>query len=204
MVVVILAVFIARLVSLNDPEEIKAILTDEKIESDIEKLGGDFLIYKITLRNAFSVQDAFFVNNVVYLESSRSLQMTLRCKKNRFADINEVLKAGKEDYDSLLNLYLRVTQKSENGGDDITEIKEADKKYRFENKNYEYIRVSFSGVNIDYVNSKAELFLYPKSADGAAVFESYNEEDIIAQFNIFDINMPKSKVNIKDFQLLRQ
>lgn len=207
LLVIIMAIIIMRLISINDPKDSKLILADDKIESDIKNLGSDFTMYTIDIRDSFDLEDAFFVNNVVYLESSQNLQLTLRCKKNRFADILTGLKSmhnvqyDKPDYAALLKLYLKVTTKSADGGDDAVDIKEVYQDHNFETDKYEYIRLSFSGVKIDYVKTKLQLYLFATDANGSAEF---SEDDAIAQFTLFDINMPKAKANIKNFKLLNQ
>ena len=204
LLLIILAVIIMRLISINDPKDSKLILTDSGIESDIESLGDNYTAYKIDIRDSFDLDDAFFVNNVVYLESSQNLQLTLRCKKNRFSDILSALnedKQVKRNYAALLKVYLKVMTKASDGGDDTADIKEVYQNYNFDTANYEYLRLSFSGVKIDYVKSKLQLYLFATDADGAAEF---SEDDYIAQFTLFDINMPKAKVNIKNFKQLNQ
>lgn len=223
-VILMLAVVFSRLMILKDPKDINVILTDEKISAEIANLGNNFIVYKISAPNPFVFGDVFYINNIVYLESSENLQITLRCKKNRFENLLKDLQTdGYKSYSGLLAFYLKVSTKSEAADeiDEIDEVDETDKtdapdksknpdesknadytadaidishQYNFETENYEYIRLSFDGVKINYAKSKVELYVWPEYTT------EYNDGEFIARIIIFDIITPKEKVKIKNFE----
>lgn len=234
-VALILAAIIIRLSTTKDPKEAELILADHKIGTDINNLGEDFIIYKIQPPNPFAIDDAIFLANVVYLESSENLQITVRCKKNRFENILKNMESDDYiNYAELVKFYLKVSTKSEiseisekseishetehtdedemgstdaanetNETNNVIETEnlidyfDVSQKYVFDNERYEYIRISFDGVKIDYTNSKVELFILPEY-----MTVDYDPEKFLVRFIVFDLLTPKSKEKIKNFDLL--
>ena len=63
---------------------------------------------------------------------------------------------------------------------------------------YRYFTASFEDVKIDYAKTKVELFVLKNRSDfnGLAL-----DDDHIARFTVFDVNMPKTKIPAKKFKL---
>jgi hypothetical protein len=188
------------------------IINTHTFESAYRNLGGDFALYRIRVRNPFALGDTFCVLDTYYLESSRDLQLTFRSKKNRFEELSTLLKTkastGNGNYADLLNLYLRVTTRefvyhSNDVREEIQsfDVFEASAPYRFENERYEYMRVNFSGIDVDYRNTKLELFVFSNSSEYN--LNDIENEDYIARVTLFDINMPKESVKVDKFEILK-
>lgn len=205
---VIVLIVAIRLVSSGDPQESGNILNTYAFESAYQNLGGDFLMYKIRVKDNFEIGDALCVLDVLYLESSHDLQLTLRGKKNRFEEICSVLDLTSVNYADLLKLYLRVTTKIPADNSDeipqetfVADIFEISESYLFENERYEYIRVNFSDIYVDYAKTKLELFIFDKLREFSP--EDLDNSHYIARFTLFDINMPKEKVKADKFEVLK-
>lgn len=213
----ILVTIIVRFVTLTDPPESRFILNTDTIESVYNNLGENFLVYEIRIRNPFTLGDTFRVLDAVYLESSRDFQLTLRSKKNRleevldFLEIRNILTAANrlntERFVDLLRLYLRASTRVftyTNGIREetlVTELFEISASYWFENNRYEYIRVNFSGVVLDYVNTRLELFVFDNQRE---IDTGYLENaDYLGRVTIFDIRMPKQRTRMDRLEILK-
>jgi len=213
----IIGIVIYRFISTATPSELKNYIiksdTIEKAYSESVSAKEEFKIYRLEMRNPFSLGDALFVLNPYYLENAENLQLTLRCKNSEVQNL-----IGSYNYDddntSKFYYYLKITDttpinetKTESETSE-TEVK-AIPNYRFiEPVNsssfgeaadrYKYFTVSFDGVKIDYANTKVEFYVFVSRYDGNTV---YDEANYLARFTIFDINMPKTKLNAKNFKI---
>ena len=177
----LLIVVVYRSVSMGTPGELKNyIVKTGPVASAHAKYGDDLIIYRINIRNAFGLRDVLFLDDVYYLESAETLQLTLRVKNSGLALVYpfefrlKVSGAAPEDY-----IVLNPLAYSSFGVD---------------TDRYSYFLASFDGVEIDYANSTVELYIFPR---GEEYFP--DEEYAIARFTIFDINMPKEKIPAKKF-----
>jgi len=180
----IAASVIFRLITTGPPGELKNyIIKSESVAGAYAKSGNDLIIYKIDVRSSFALGDALFIDNVYYIEAAENLQLTLRLKTSRFPDLK-----GETPFRPLLTLGL----------DDEREVIRPSVCYptgKPENK-YRYFSYSFDGVKINYAKSILELFIFLENEENFP-----DEEYAAAKFMIFNINMPKSKVPAKNFDL---
>ena len=184
---IIIGSLIFRQASTATPGELKNhIIKSASVQRAHIETGGDLAIYQINVRNAFAIGDALYIDSVYYIEDAENLHITLRCKNNRIDR-------------STLGYWLKVSyiDENENEDEDLSNEVYADIAGYFpkDTKRYNYLVMSFDDVKIDYRNSKVELFVF-RNTDGVLT-----EEDAIARFTIFDINMPKSKIQAKKFDL---
>jgi len=205
MCILILLIVVFRLISTGDPKELKNyIAKNEKIERAYANLKDDFVMYRIDIRNAFALGDALFADKIYYLESAENLQLTVRCKNNRMADINS-------DLNSLIpffKYYLKVSVVDNDIAADEIDEYGANSDYVFleadqtafgkDTDRYRYFVLSFDDVKIDYAKTKVELYMCGNGADFDA---QILEDEYIARFTLFDINMPKTKMQVKKFKL---
>jgi len=205
---IVLLIIIIRLFSAGDPPESRLILNTYAFESAYKTLGDDFIIYKINLRNPFAIGDTFYVADVLYLESSRDLQLSFRAKKNKLEEVREYLNISSGNYAGLFDLYLRVTTKvlidipGETREETlVTETFGITARHLFETERYEYIRVNFSGIDLDFRRTKLELFAFDKSRGYNS--DNPDNEEYFARVTIFDINMPNEKTKIGRFEILK-
>jgi len=167
----------------------------ESAEKTYAALKEDFIIYKIKVRDFFAVGDAVFISDVYYLESAKSLQLTVRIKNN---DIKQIL--GESVQKTPFKLFLSVFTKEgqdEKGAvcGNSARIDPSDKNaFGNDESRYRYFVYSFENVEIDYANSTVELYIFPGDEENFP-----NEEYAMARFTIFDINMPKEKLPAKKF-----
>ena len=197
-----------RFISTGTPGELKNyIIKSDSIQKTHNRLKDDFIIYKINIRDGFAVGDSFFVDNVYYLESAENFQLTLRGKTTK---INQILELIPEIPDSAypFTFYLKVSA-TDTGSDlsDLSDINETgweyvvletagEKAFGEDTDRYKYFVVSFDHVKIDYANTKVELYMFAKDSGPAGEF-MFVEENALARFTIFDINMRKSQVKAK-------
>ena len=203
----IVLIVILRVFSSGDPPESKLIINTHSFETAYKKLGNDFVMYKINLRNPFAVGDVFCVVDTFYLESSQDLQLSFRGKKNRFGEIRDYLNIASDNYAGLLKLYLRATTRALTdipGGIQeetlFTEIFETSAQYLFETERYEYIRVNFSGIEAD-TKTKLELFVFDNLREFAP--DDLDNSGYIARITVLDINMPRERVKIERYKILK-
>lgn len=214
----IVAIAVFRLISTADPKELKNyIIESEKIEKAYTDLKEDFKIYRIDIRDSFSMGDALFVNNLYYLESVENLQITLRCKNSRFQDL--LGSFNKANSIHPFKTYLKVsadiadiadgndkndeTKESTESEDEISQdyiILEPVNESAFskDTDRYRYFVYSFDSVQINYAKTKVELYVFENSPDSVALFD---EEEYLARFTLFDVNMPKTRIQAKKFKL---
>ncbi|MCL2099007.1 MAG: hypothetical protein FWH24_01040 [Oscillospiraceae bacterium] len=206
LIVLIVAV---RLVLSGDPPESRLIINTQSLESAYRNLGDDFIMYEINVRNPFALGDTFYTADILYLESSGDLQLSFRGKKNKLEELRSHLNVSEGNYADLLSLYIRAETRIPADADDkigeetvLTEIFEVSARYLFETGRYEYIRVNFSGIEIDYRRTKLELFAFGQ----ADVYElgDWDIADYLARLTLLDINMPREKVKIGKFEILNK
>lgn len=196
--IIVIVVTIYRVVSIGMPSELKNYLVgSQRIEQAHASQNDDFVMYSLGIRNAFGRGDAFFVDNVYYLESAETLQLTLRCKTSRFPVLFG--SSGEPVLAQPFEAYLKISETS--GGDELDYIvlETSDEvKFGKNNDRYVYFVYSFEDVAIDYANSKLELYVFDNASAAAAPFD---EDRCLARFTLFDINMPKTKVQLKKFTI---
>ena len=204
----IVLIIVVRLISSGDPPESRLIINTYDFQTAHNRLGNDFAIYKINVRNPFAVGDVFRVTDILYLESSRDLQLSFRGKKNRFEEVRDYLNTAGGSYADLLKLYLRVTTRTVTDipGEILeetlsAELFETSAQYLFENERYEYIRVNFSGIEIDARRTKLELFAFDKLCEFDP--DDLDNSEYIARITLLDINMPREKVKIERYEILK-
>ena len=181
-----------RLVTTGPPGELKNyIIKSESVKKAREESGNGLTVYKIDVRNSFSLGDALYIESVYYIESAENLQVTLRLRNGRFEELG-----GESPFWPLLSVGIRETERDENTGPAVTAEPSDEYSVGKTSDRYRYFVYSFDGVKIDYVNSVIRLYIF---IEGDAGFpdEGYS----IARFTIFDINMPKSKAPAKNFGL---
>jgi len=205
---IVLLIIIIRLVSSGDPPESRMIMNTYNFETAYHNLGNDFVMYKINVRSPFAINDTFCVVDAFYLESSRDLQLSFRGKKNRFEELRAILNISSENYADLIKLYLRVTTSviTDIPGEVqeetlVTEIFEISARYLFENDRYEYIRVNFSDIKVDYRRTRLELFAFDKLREYD--LDDLNNAEFLARITIFDIHMPKERARVERFEILK-
>lgn len=143
-----------------------------------------------------------FAENVYYLENAENLQLTLRYKNNALQGLLEA--SGINDYDSAapFKFFLKVsdtgTAEEASGWDYMIFEPVNGSSFGKDTERYSYLTVSFDGVKIDYANTKAELYLLLNGGGGEVIFD---ENETVARFTLFDINMPKTKMAAKKFKL---
>lgn len=199
---------IVRVATSGDPPEARHMLNTGAIESAYRNLGGEFALYSIRVRNPFTHGDTFRVVDVMYFESARDLQITLRSKKNRFENLwnSAGAPAQVEDFHSLLKLYMRVTTNIYEETDGVQqrrterEVFEVSASYMFENARYEYMRVNFSDVYIDYRRSRVDLFIFHDFREIDS--DDLNNADYLGRVTIFDANMPRQATQIDSVERL--
>ena len=181
------------MVSTGLPKELKNyIIKSDKIEKAYKNLKDDFKMYKIDIRGAFSMGDALFVDNVYYLESVENLQLTMRCKNSRIANINS-------DLNSLIPLFRYYLKVSLDVDTDYIMLEPVNQSaFGKETDRYRYFVLSFDDVKIEYAKTKVELYVFMNDSDDEAAFD---EDDYKARFTLFDVNMPKTKLQAKKFKL---
>ena len=223
----ILGVVIYRFMSTATPSQLKNYIiqsdTIKNVYSDSISAKKDFLMYKFDQRDPFSLGDALFVENVYYLETAENLQLTMRSKN---ADVQGVFGSydiASYDYNipNPFKFYLKVTdtipinetesETSNTSNTSSTSSADINSSLNYviiEPVNsssfgetadrYKYFTVSFDGVKIDYANTKVELYVFINKTEGETVFD---ENNTLARFTIFDINMPKTKLNAENFKI---
>ena len=209
----VIITLIVRIAMDNDPPESQFILNNSIIRNSSNSNNlEDFVVYSIRLRNPFTNGDTFRVSDAVYLESSRDLQLTLRSKKNRFEDLRNALNAPEstEKFSDLLRLYVRVTTRipTDTGGvrgetlvREVIEISADVPPLLFENNNYEYMRVSFGGIYIDYrcTMSRLDLFIFDNIRE--INLGDLDNARYLGRVTLFDINMPRERTNLSNFKI---
>jgi len=205
---IVLLIIIIRLFMYGDPPESRVILNTPAFEPIHTRLGDDFIMHTISLRNLFTRGDTFCVADVLYLESSGDLQLSLRAKKNRLDDLSEHLSIPAERFADLLKLYMRVTTSYliDIPGEIreetlVSEVFEVSQRYLFETNRYEYIRVNFPGINMDFRRTRLELFIFDINSEYD--LENLDHAGFLGRVTIFDINMPRERANINRFEILR-
>ena len=213
----ILVIVVYRLISTGTPKELDHyIIRSPKIEDAYKNLKNDFKIYEIEVRSAFAMGDAMFIEKVYYLESAENLQITVRCKNLKLAQLilSELGTVGDQTRSnnptSPLKMHLKHSVTADVGETDETEetleddtvqdyvILETVNAMTFgkSEDRYKYFVLSFDGVKIDYVKSTVRLYIFLADEENFP-----DEEAAIARFTIFDINTPKTKVQAKKFIL---
>ncbi|MCL2095875.1 MAG: hypothetical protein FWH10_03110 [Oscillospiraceae bacterium] len=193
--VIILGSVIFRTVSMRAPGELKNyIIGSESVANAYIELGESLGVYKISVRNPFSGGDALFADNIYYIERAENLQLTLRFKTSRLDGGNlnvstpfrAVLKVSGDDSDSE-DLFGAVDIKS----------------FGRETARYRYFVYAFDNIKIDYANTKIELYIYLESDidTDRNPDEIYGEISPVGRFTLFDVNMPKSEVRVKDLNI---
>ena len=202
----IIIVVAYRLIDTGMPNDLKNyIIKSDKIEKAYANLKADFKIYKIDVRNSFSMGDALFVDNVYYLESVENFQLTLRCKNSKLEQMFEDNPAYPFRY------YLKVSSVNNDlVSDSIDSTVDEETDYILDyvilqpmaentfgkEGRYRYFVLSFDDVQIAYAKTKVELYVTRNKTDGNYEFD---EDDYVGRFTLFDINMPKSKIQAKKF-----
>jgi len=198
-----------RLISTGMPKELKNyIIKTEKIEQAYSNLKDDFKIYKIKIRDTFSMGDALFADNIYYFENAESLQVTVRLKNSRLRELFEDY--GEDNSTAFFVFYLKVSYVNPDINS-TSELEETPYILDFDildvtnqsvlgepDDKYQYITMNFDDVKINYANTKVELYVFENSALDEIVFD---EDEYDARFTLFDINMPKTKLNVKKFDL---
>ena len=205
---IVILITIYRFASMGIPTELKNyILASAKTEQAYAELKDDFLMYKFDILNAFGMGDAFHADSVYYLESVQNLQLTLRCKAGRFSDLFGSL--PERDLIRPFKAYLKI---SEISGDDESEsdanpdvvLESIDEakfgKFGKNGDSYVYFVYSFDDVAVDYTKTKLELYVFDNTSETEALFD---EDEYLARFTLFDVNMPKTKVQMKKFMRSR-
>jgi hypothetical protein len=191
--ILVILITIYRCATIGMPSELKNyIIGSQKIEQAYAELKDDFAMYDVEMRNPFGAGDALFVGNVHYLESTETMQLTLRCKTSRFPQ----LLGSDESAPAPFGAYLKISSTSEGEDADYVILDSAREAGFGKNKdNYVYFMHSFDDVAIDYANSKIELYVF-KAASAA-----FDEDEALARITLFDVNMKKTKVQLKDFAI---
>ena len=216
----IIIIVIYRLISTSTPNELKNyLIKNDRIENAYLNLQDDFVIYKIDIRGAFSMGDAMFADSIYYLESAENFQLTLRCKNK---DVMRRVKNYGESFETseIFKIYLKVSLVDvggggSGGGEDGDEegdggvydlysiIEPSDVKVfgKYDDR-YKYFVMSFDNVIIeDYAKVKIELFICDTETVTEMKTETEDYENYVARFTLFDVNMPKSKTQMKKFNL---
>jgi len=200
--VLIICVIAYRLVSTSTPDNLKNyIVKNERIETAYTELKDDFLIYKLNIRSPFALGDTMFIDNVYYLESVGNLQFTVRCKNDV---MEELISKYNMQVLSPFKYYLKVsTVKVNDETAETTETEEVEildfvlledftVNVFGENKDrYKYYTLSFDGVEIDYIKTKVEIYMFLNTETEPV---EYDETKADARVTLFDINMPKDKI----------
>ena len=218
----IYVVFMIRIFMSCEPSESKILLFDDDTIDAFYAVGeDDFVLYDIRPRNNFGDSDTFFLNNVVYLESSEQLEFTLRYKKNRLAPYREAYDS--QEYstvsEKLLTVFdftLKISTAAADADAQPSFIQDY-YTYQFETDKYYYHKVKFDNVKVDYRETKLELFLNLSGGDSAVSkiilpdafitsgenntnVAKISEEDYFARFTVFDINTEKKKNNVSKYE----
>ena len=194
MLVIVISIY--RCASTGMPAELKNYIAgNQKIEQAYAELKDDFVMYSLDIRNPFALGDAFFAENVYYLESAGNLQLTLRCKTSRlpylFRSSEQAVLARPFD------AYLQISQTSESEDPGCFVFEPASEiKFGKNDDSYVYFVYSFDDVAIDYNKSKLEFYVFD-SISGAF----FDEDAYLARFTLFDVNMPKKKMQLKKFTI---
>ena len=199
--ILIVLIVIYRVISTGTPNELKNyIIKTKRIDTAYSSLKEDFKIYKIDIRDAFSMGDALFAENIYYLENAESFQVTVRLKNSR---LKELFK----DYgDDKFMFYLKVS--TVNPDIDVSELQDGyildyvflnaanESIFGSVDDKYKYITLVFEDVKINYANTKVELYVFESNKVG-----EIDEKQHDVRFTLFDINMPKTKADAKKFGL---
>ena len=221
--ILIMIVVAYRLISTGTPKELKNyIAKSPEITEKYKSLKDDFKIYKIDVRTPFALGDALYIVSAYYLESSENLQVILRCKNEKFAQLilSSLGVAGNidENHDNPtapFKTWLKVSA-NVNINSDENETKEENKEpapdyviieplklkentFGKTGERYKYFIYSFGGVQIDYANSKVELYVFYDNHNQSEVI--FDENEALTRFTVFDVNMPKTRIPAKDFKL---
>lgn len=207
----IIAVVIFRMVSTGEPGELKNyIIKSDKIEKAYKELKENFKMYQIKIRDTFAMGDALFVDNIYYLESAENMQLTLRFKNSRLEEMFGYSPDGDNAISSrpsFFRYYLKVSSVNPNAGDiessnyilDYVILETVNENsFGKDTDRYSYYVLSFDDVKIEYATTKVELYVVKNNIVGETVFD---EDDYSARFTLFDVNMPKTKVQAKKFDL---
>ena len=219
----IYGVFMIKIFTSCDPSESKILLFDDDAITVYHSIGEEnFVLYDIKSRDNFGDGDTFFIDNVVYLESSEQLQFTMRYKKNRLDSYREVYYSQVDEYKrysgNLLEVFDLTLQVSNMSSDLEPSFHQEYYTYQFETDNYYYHRVNFNNIKIDYRESKVELFVtlsgiesvahrimlveaFTTSGTNSINIEKITEGDYFARFTIFDINTAKEKINMNKYEI---
>lgn len=203
----IIAIVIVRLASANDPPESGHILYTDSVARAHGVFGDDFIIHRVSVRNPFTRGDTFRVLDVLYLESSHDLQLTLRSKKNRFEELRELVGLPMaEAFSDLVTLYLRGTTRVITEDGDIREetiireVYEVSAYFEFENNSYEYIRVHFGNIYVNRITTRLDLFIVDNGRE--INLDDLDNSEYLGRISIFDINMARSRENINRFETI--
>jgi len=179
------ATLIFRLISTKTPGELKNyIIKTESVNAAYAKQKNELAIYKIDVRNSFALGDALYIESAYYIEDAENLQITLRFNNARLPQLS-----GDSPFLPLLSVGMAEDEPEQTEHKDIHTTGKTTDRYR-------YFVYSFEGVKIDYAKSIVELFIFLEGE------ENYPDADYAAaKFMIFNINMPKSKVKTKIFDL---
>ena len=220
----IYVVFMIRIFMSCEPSESKILLFDDDTINAFYEMGEeDFVLYDIRPRNNFGDGDAFFLNNVVYLESSEQLQFTLRYKKNRLAPYLEAYDS--QEYSTVSEKLLTAfdftlkisTATTDTAADAQSSFIQDYYTYQFETNKYYYHKIKFDNVKVDYRETKLELFLNLSGGDSNVSkiilpdafitsglnntnIEKISAEDYFARFTVFDINTEKKQNNVSKYE----
>ena len=218
--ILILAIVIYRLISTGLPKELNNyIIQSPEIRAAYKNLKDDFKIYQIDVRGTFALGGALFIEKAYYLESAKNLQIILRCKNEKLARMilsdPGVVGEHKDSNNPAapLKTYLKLSEIADINETDITDITEetdiTDETTDYivletagaaafgkSEDRYKYFVFSFDGVKIDYAGTKVEFYVFYDNNRDEVMFD---ENEAVARFTIFDINMPKSKLQAKKF-----
>ena len=199
--IIVIVISAYRCVSIAMPAELKNyIIESQEIERARDELGDGFVMYTLEIRSPFGRGDAFFADNVYYLESAGTLQCTLRCKTNRFPDVFGDPKetALARPFKTYLKISEAPGEENQAAEEGQYELLEAEDEAGFgkNGDSYVYFVYSFRGVKIDYEKSKLELYVFDDTS-GTAFFD---EDGCMARFTLFDVNMEKKKIQLKQFR----
>jgi len=188
---IVIAIVIYRCASIGMPSELKNyILGSPEIEGARAELGEGFVMYGLDIRNAFGMGDAFYAANIYYLESAENLQLTLRCKTSRFRGLFDSPGEPGRPFAA----YLKISGGEEGGEIVLQSAGEA--KFGKNSDSYVYFVYSFDGVAIDYAKSRLDLYIFDNEPGAVA---PYDEDAYMTRFTLFDVNMPKTKLQLKNF-----
>ena len=203
----IIVIVIVRIATMNDPPESNTILYTDSVARAHGVFGDDFIIQRVNVRNPFTRGDTFRVLDVLLLESSHDLQLTLRSKKNRFEDLRELIgDPNAENFSDLITLYLRGTTRVITEDGDIREeiivreVYEVSAYFTFENNNYEYIRVHFGDIYANRITTRLDLFIVCNVRE--IDIDDLDNSVYLGRISIFDINMARSRENINRFETI--